>query len=64
MKRFDTADSAYLETALAILEKSLEINMPEKLKQARILTQMEVSMKFNNYIGNLDFQNAITYEFA
>lgn len=64
MKRFDTADTAYLETALAILEKSLEINMPEKLKQARTLTQMEVSMKFNNYIGNLDFQNAITYEFA
>lgn len=64
MKRFDTADTAYLETALAILEKSLEIKMTEKLKQARILTQSEVSMRFNNYISNLDFQNVITYEFV
>ena len=64
MKRFDTADTAYLETALAILEKSLEIKMTEKLKQARILRQSEVSMRFNNYISNLDFQNVITYEFV
>lgn len=53
VKRFDTADSSYLSTALAILEKSLDINMTERLKMARVLTQEEVEIKFNSYIANL-----------
>lgn len=64
MKRFDSADSSYLEQALGILEKSLQINMASRLKQSPVLCQDEVSRRFDAYISSLDFNNFVTYEFA
>ena len=63
MKRFDTADSSYLEQAFAILEKSLDFNMTEKLKQAPVLSREEVTARFNDYIATHDFQNIVTFDF-
>lgn len=61
MKRFDTADFAHLAQALAILDKSLEIGITQKLRSAPVLSQEEVAVRFASYISGLEFQNFVTY---
>lgn len=64
MKGFDEPDSEYLKLAMAILEKSLEVNMCKLLTNSETLTKEQVSYNFDEYIKRLDIGNLLTYQFV